>query len=66
VNDVVTMTVKQAQVVEDGVAVVLVVMVYLYHALRREAQSAECATATLCLEQSRDPSRFVRVTPQPG
>jgi len=66
VNDVVTVAVHQARVVEGVVVVVLVVMVHLYHILRREAQSAECATTTLSLEQSREPSRFARVTPQPG
>jgi hypothetical protein len=66
VNDVVTVAVKQAQVVEDVVVVIPVVMVHLYHVLGREAQSAECATTTLSFEQPRDPSRFVRVTPQPG
>jgi len=66
VNDVVTVAVHQAQVVEGVVAVVLVMMVYLYHVFCREAQSAECATTTLSLEQPRDPSWFVRVTPQPG
>jgi hypothetical protein len=47
VNDVVTVSVHQAQVVEGVVAVIPVVMVYLYHVLCREAQSAECATTTL-------------------
>ena len=65
-NDVVTVAVKQAQVVESVVVVVLIVMMHLYYVLCREAQSTECATATLSLEQSRDPSRFVRVTSQPG
>jgi len=72
VNDVVTVAVHQAQVVEGVVAVVLAVMVHLYHVFRREAQSTrtlrirQCATTTLSLEQPRDPSRFARVTPQPG
>jgi hypothetical protein len=66
VNDVVTVAVHQAQVVEDVVIVVLVVMVHLYHVFCREAQSTECTTTTLSLEQPRDPSWFVRVTPQPG
>ena len=66
VNDVVTVFVHQAQIVEGVVAVVLVVMVHLYHVLCREAQPAECATTTLSFEQPRDPSRFVRATPQPG
>ena len=65
-NDVVTVSVHQAQVVEGVVAVIPVVMVHLYHVLCREAQPAECATATLSLEQSRDPSWFAWVTPQPG
>jgi hypothetical protein len=65
-NDVVTVAVHQAQVVEGGVVVIPVVMVHLYHILCREAQSAECATATLSLEQSRDPSWFAGVTSQPG
>jgi hypothetical protein len=39
VKDVVTVSVHQAQVVEGVVAVVLVVMVHLYHILCREAQS---------------------------
>ena len=65
-NDVVTVAVHQAQVVEGVVAVVLVVMMHLYHILRREAQSAECATTTLPVEQPRDPSRFAWITPQPG
>jgi len=66
VNDVVTVTVHQAQVVEGVVVVIPVVMVHLYHVLCREAQPAECATTTLSFEQPRDPSRFVRITPQPG
>ena len=65
-NDVVTVAVHQAQVVEGVVVVVLIVMMHLYHVLCREAQSAECATATLSLEQSRDPSWFARITSQPG
>ena len=60
------MAVKQAQVVEGVVAVVLVVMMHFYHILCHEAQPAECATTTLSFEQPRDPSWFVRVTPQPG
>jgi hypothetical protein len=66
VNDVVTVAVHQAQVVEGVVVVVPVVVMYFYHVLCREAQSTVCATATLSLEQSRDPSRFARVTSQPG
>jgi len=66
VNDVVTVAVHQVQVVEGGVVVVLVVMMHFYHILCREAQSAECATTTLSLEQSRDPSRFAWVTSRPG
>jgi hypothetical protein len=58
--------VHQAQVVEGVVVVIPVVMVHLYHVLCREAQSAECATTTPSFEQPRDPSRFARVTPQPG
>jgi hypothetical protein len=66
VNDVVTVTVHQARVVETVVVMVLVVMVYLYHVLCREAQFAECATATLSLEQSRDLSWFARVSSPAG
>ena len=65
-NDVVTVAVEQAQVIEGVVVVVLVVMMHLYHVLCREAQSTECATTTLSFEQSRDPTWFARVTPQPG
>ena len=65
-NDVVTVAVHKAQVVEGIVVVVLVVMVHLYHVLCREAQSTESATAALSFEQSRDPSRFARITSQPG
>ena len=65
-NDVVTMTVKQAQVVEGVVGVVLVVMMHLDHVICREAQSTECATTTLSFEQPCDPSRFAWITSQPG
>jgi hypothetical protein len=66
VNDVVTVSVHQAQVVEGVVVVIPVVMVHLYHVLCHEAQPAECATTTLSLEQPRDPSRFAGVTAQHG
>ena len=65
-NDVVTVTVHQAQVVEGVVVMIPVVVVYLYHVICREAQSAECATTTLSLEQPCDPSWFAWTTPQPG
>jgi hypothetical protein len=66
VNDVVTVTVQQAQVVEGVVGVVLVVMMHLYRVICREAQPTECATTTLSLEQPCDPSRFAWITPQPA
>jgi hypothetical protein len=66
VNDVVTVSVHQVQVVEDVVIVVLVVVMHFYYILCREAQSTECATTTLSLEQPRDPSRFAWITSQPG
>jgi hypothetical protein len=66
VNDVVTVAVQQAQVVEGVVVVVPVVVMCFYHILCCEAQSADGATATLSFEQSRDPSRFAGVTSQPG
>jgi hypothetical protein len=66
VNDVVTVAVHQAQIVEGVVVVIPVVMVHLYHVLCRAAQPAECATTTLSFEQPRNPSGFVRGTPQPG
>jgi len=66
VNDVVTVTVHQAQVIEGVVVVVLVVMVHLYHVFCREVQLAEFTTTTLSFEQPHDPSWFARVTPQPG
>jgi len=66
VNDVVTVAVHQAQVVEGVVIVIPVVMVHLYHVLCREAQPAECATTTLSFEQPCDPPRFAGVTSQPG
>ncbi len=65
-NDVVTVSVKQAQIIEGIVVVVLVVMMHFYHVFCREAQSTVCATATLSFEQSRDPSWFARVTSQQG
>jgi hypothetical protein len=58
--------VHQAQIVEGVVVVVPVVVMHLYYILWREAQSTECATATLSFEQSREPSRFAGVTSQPG
>jgi len=60
------MTVRQAQVVEGVVGVVLVVMMHLYHVLCREAQSIVRAAATLSIEKSHDPSWLGRVVPQPG
>jgi len=62
----VTVAVHQAPVVETVVVVVPVVMMHFHHVLCREAQSTECTTATLSLEQSRDPSWFAGVTSQPG
>jgi hypothetical protein len=56
----------QAQIVEGIVVVIPVVAMHFYQVLCREAQSAECATATLSFKQSNDPSRFAGVTSQPG
>ena len=65
-NDVVTVSVQQAQVVEGVIVVVPVVVMHFHHVLCREAQSTVCATTTLSLDQSRDPSWFAGVTSQPG
>ena len=65
-GDVVIVSVHQAQVVEGVIIVVSVVVVHFYHILCREAESTECATTTLSLEQSRDPSWCARVTSQSG
>jgi hypothetical protein len=65
-NDVVTVAVPQVQVVEGVVVVIPAVVMHFYHVLCREAQSAECATATLSLEQSRAPSWLAGVTSQRG
>jgi hypothetical protein len=66
VNDVVTVAVYQAQVVEGVVVVVSVVVMYFYHVLCREGQSTVSATARLSFERSRNPSRFAGVTSRPG
>jgi hypothetical protein len=66
VNEVVTVALHQAQIVEGVVVVVPVVVMCFYHILCCEAQSAEGATATLSFEQARDPSRFARITTQLG
>jgi hypothetical protein len=50
VNDVVTVAVYQAQVVEGVVVVVSVVVMYFYHVLCREGQSTVSATARLSFE----------------
>jgi hypothetical protein len=55
--------VHQAQIVEGVVIVVSVVVMHFYQVLCREAQSAECATATLSFDRSRDPSRFAGSRP---
>ena len=65
-GDVVTVSVHKAQVVKGVVVVVSVVVVHFYHVPYRETESTECATTTLSLEQSRDPSWCARVTSQPG
>ena len=65
-NDVVTVAVEQAQIIEGVVVVVPVVVMHLYHVFCREAQSAECATTTLSFKQSCDPPWFARITSQPG
>ena len=53
-NDVVTVSVEQAQVVETVVVVIPIVVMHPYHVLCGETQSAECATTTLSFEPSRD------------
>jgi hypothetical protein len=58
--------VHQAQIVEGVVFVVSFVVMHFYHVLCCEVPSTEGATATLSLEQSRDPSWFAEVTSQPG
>jgi hypothetical protein len=49
VNDVVTVTVHQAQVVEGVVVVVSVVVMHFYHVVCREAQSTVSTAALLLL-----------------
>jgi len=56
----VTVSVKQAQVVEGIVGVVAVAVMHLQHVLCHEAQSTVCAAAALSFEQPCDSTWFGR------